>query len=76
MQTKVKLTKGIYITIVSYGEGRHFIRGPLEEGLIQACRNAKAASVLANKVKAKRAPIARITVARIVEVYDGSSSVG
>ena len=69
----MKLEKDKYVCVVSYGTGRHFLQGPTMEKLIGACVSAKLISVGLNERKAPRAPVARVTVMRIVEVYDGKS---
>lgn len=69
----MKLEKGKYINVISYGTGRHFLVGPTIEKLTIASKCAIIEASTLNKRKNPRAPVARVTVMRIVEVYDGKS---
>jgi hypothetical protein len=67
----MKLEKGKYITVVSWGYGRHFLTGPLTNKLTGTCSYARIQAARLNKEKSPKAPQARVSVLRIVEVYDG-----
>ena len=69
----MRLEKGKYINVISYGTGRHFLVGPTIERLTTACKSAKIEASTLNSRKSPRAPMARVTVMRIVEVFDGKA---
>lgn len=64
------LEKGKYITVISHGQGIHYLRGPLINKLTGACISAKITATSLNNSKGKRAPKVKVTVMRIVEIYD------
>lgn len=64
------LEKGKYILLTSYGGGRHFICGPHISKVTDASKEAIRKQDRYSKLKSNRAPSVRVSVLRIVEVYD------
>jgi len=64
------LEKGKYIKVISHGEGRHYLLGPTINKLTGACISAKITATSLNKSKGPKAPKVRVTIMRIVEIYD------
>lgn len=72
----MKIEKGKYLLIVSYGSGRQFIRGPLTQRLLNTCAYAALEAINLNKRKSPRAPEARVSVVRVIEVYGKGGASG
>jgi len=58
--------------VISHGEGMHYLQGGNIPGLIEASRIAKDLAIRMNARKSNRAPKVRVTVVRLIEVYDGT----
>lgn len=64
---------GPYRIIISHGVGRSYLRSQRFDKVTAACGYAKDLAKAMNASKTPRAPKVRVTVLRVIEVYDGES---
>lgn len=58
--------------VISHGEGMHYLQGGAIPSIIEASRIAKELAVRMKARKSNRAPKVKVSVIRIVEIFDGT----